>query len=408
MTLHNDLHMISGLLCAYLGGQAMTDAEFDDCVSGFYQAASGTLDWGAALRPMHERFHNWVTHVLALDLASGSIAFSFEVGDSSPEAFVDFAREWHRRDPRTQLALSMDEGEWLNCSRHFDENFVAHDPFFQEFMIPYGGRWVSGMKLIHEGDFVAMLALMRGVSQLPYTAAEDELAQRLARHLAQALRLYRSNAMLAGQASSGLALLANLRTPVALVDEQRQIHYANPAASALLKQGNVIGDHGGRLVCRRHHDDAELLIALRSLRLSPGAYLGEGRLPVDRACVRCALPDSHLHLNVFLQAVRPESSLGAFGRIPLAMALLHDPRQRLELDPFMVAAAFQLTPAEAQLAVRLARGETVADVAAGRRVSQETVRSQLKSVFSKTGAVQQSDLVSLLATLPAAGRTALS
>jgi len=82
------------------------------------------------------------------------------------------------------------------------------------------------------------------------------------------------------------------------------------------------------------------------------------------------------------------------------MGIIHDPTARPELDPFVVAASFDLTPAEARVAVALARGASVADIAARHAVSTHTVRSQVKSVLFKTGTGRQAELVSLLAALP--------
>ncbi|MCQ9375252.1 helix-turn-helix transcriptional regulator [Methyloversatilis sp. XJ19-13] len=398
MTDAHELDRVDGAFV--IGMPSMTDNEFDQCVAGFYQAASGQVDWGQALRALHEAFSLWAIHIFGLDMASGTITFSFEVGDARPEAAIDFARTWHRHDPRTRLALQLDEGQWMNCREHFDDAFVARDPFYQEFLIPYGGRWVSGMKLVEDGAFVSLLAMMRGPHQIPFSKSEDALAHRLAHHLSLAVKLYRTNSRLANQASNSLALLGKIEAPLLLIDEQRRIHFANPAARSILDAAETLVERGDELFCRRAHDDTELLLALRRLRLSNNAYLGDAVAPEEKAFMRCALPGSAHHFGVYLNAIRPETSMGAFGRTPLAMVLLHDPRRRLQLDPFMVGAAFDLTPAESQLAVGIARGMSVNEVAIARGVSIETVRSQVKSIFAKTGTSQQSDLVSLLATLP--------
>jgi DNA-binding CsgD family transcriptional regulator len=55
--------------------------------------------------------------------------------------------------------------------------------------------------------------------------------------------------------------------------------------------------------------------------------------------------------------------------------------------------SFGLTAAEARLAVALAQGETVEDYAGRTGRSMATVRSQLRSVFSKTGTHRQSELL---------------
>ena len=57
---------------------------------------------------------------------------------------------------------------------------------------------------------------------------------------------------------------------------------------------------------------------------------------------------------------------------------------------------FSLTAAEAYIALGIARGETLASIAAVRGIAVATARTQLKSVFSKLGAHRQSQLVALL------------
>lgn len=66
----------------------------------------------------------------------------------------------------------------------------------------------------------------------------------------------------------------------------------------------------------------------------------------------------------------------------------------------MVAASFDLTPAEARVAIALARGASVVDVATELAVSPHTIRAQVKAVLAKTGTSRQAELVSLLAALP--------
>src|SRR5206468_9111611 len=57
---------------------------------------------------------------------------------------------------------------------------------------------------------------------------------------------------------------------------------------------------------------------------------------------------------------------------------------------------FDLTPAEARISRLLAKGMTIAEISRATRTSEMTVRTQLRSVFSKTGARRQVDLVRLL------------
>ena len=86
-----------------------------------------------------------------------------------------------------------------------------------------------------------------------------------------------------------------------------------------------------------------------------------------------------------------------------------------ELNPVppasMLSDMLKLTPAEASVAVGIASGKQLAEIAADRRVKIETVRAHSKSVFSKTQTRGQAELAVLVTRLaflvPRCGRPKL-
>lgn len=62
----------------------------------------------------------------------------------------------------------------------------------------------------------------------------------------------------------------------------------------------------------------------------------------------------------------------------------------------ILAKTFGLTPSEARLGCIIARGAGPDTAAQELKISRETARNQLKSIFSKTGTHRQSELVALL------------
>jgi DNA-binding CsgD family transcriptional regulator len=70
----------------------------------------------------------------------------------------------------------------------------------------------------------------------------------------------------------------------------------------------------------------------------------------------------------------------------------------------LLAGAFNLSPAEIRLAQHLARGESLEQIAPRIGVKISTARSQLASIFTKTGLKRQARLVAVLARLAHLGR----
>lgn len=104
--------------------------------------------------------------------------------------------------------------------------------------------------------------------------------------------------------------------------------------------------------------------------------------------------------------VHPVTPLRAdFGAERLAaLVLIRDPDAN-RLDPEVVGEVLGLTPAESRVAVLLATGRSVREIARELGRSEHTARWTLKKVLAKTDTSRQSELVRLLLQLsPGDGR----
>jgi DNA-binding CsgD family transcriptional regulator len=89
-------------------------------------------------------------------------------------------------------------------------------------------------------------------------------------------------------------------------------------------------------------------------------------------------------------------SEGAPAHRPMRLTDLHDFPVPHE-DTLRVV--FDLTPAEARLAQGVARGDTLEEIASALGIKMTTARTQLASVFAKTGTRRQAKLVAILTRL---------
>lgn len=90
-----------------------------------------------------------------------------------------------------------------------------------------------------------------------------------------------------------------------------------------------------------------------------------------------------------------EGSKAALDNVGVVV-LLFDPSAKRTTAINLFVASYGLTHAEALLALELATGSSLDDYAEKRRISRNTVKSQLRSIFSKTDTSRQPELVSLL------------
>jgi DNA-binding CsgD family transcriptional regulator len=215
-------------------------------------------------------------------------------------------------------------------------------------------------------------------------------------HLVRALRL-RDRLVLARQTESAHhALFEGLPFGVVLFDETERVIHASVVAETLLRTADGLYYSKGRIRARNVADDQRLQQVLHGVCHSRARRTVAG----DTVIARRSNNPSPLVANIF-----PVNALehSAFSSIPAGFMLIVDPEQSPRSRESVIQRAFVLTRAEATLANTLFEGATLRDAARLLNRSINTCKSQLKSIFAKTGCGSQVQLAKKL-LLVAIGR----
>lgn len=368
---------------------------YDQIVEEIYRAGSGLLPWLQPIGRIADIFDAWAVQLLGVNKKTGVMMFSFEGGSAPPAAPVEYLRRYHRIDPRLGKFLPAPQGEWFACEEHFDDEFVAANPFYQDYLIPLGARYLYGTKLHDDESSTILMGHLTRLGDPPLSAAEKEAFRRLSTHFQKALNIKEALEGNAGRQMVGAELLEKLRQPMILIDNQRRITYRNSSAAALLSRREIVYDLDGVLACRDSGSDIDLTIAIRGLGLVPISLHGDQAVLHDRRVLKLKRKDGR-KVAATLIALRPESTMGSFGRTPQALFTIFEPGAPVEIDPFILSTTFDLTPAEGRLAAAIVGGSSPERCAEELNVKISTVRSQLASIYRKTGAGGKADLVRLV------------
>src|SRR4051812_19958080 len=193
-------------------------AQYDEIVRLVYCAAAGMETWVAALARIAAAFDAWVVHFHGADKRGGHMMFSYEAGPAPPEAGIDYIRHYHRVDPRAGLVSQWPVGKWLACQEHFDEAYVASSPFYQEFLIPYGARYVFGAKVFEDEAAVVLFGHLGHLGKPPLDESQRDAFARIGQHLGQAFSIHRHLGRIVDRDALGFALLDRLSQPVVLLN----------------------------------------------------------------------------------------------------------------------------------------------------------------------------------------------
>lgn len=383
---------------------------YDQTVARIYEAGAGRIGWRAALEPLARCLGLWSVGLFGVALASRNALFLHEGGPSGPDFALDYLRIYHRIDPHIgpALGLACRRGEWLHGKDRFDDAFVARDPFFQEFLLPHGGRHTSYAKLLQDGDSAVLLLLQGARGRPPLGEEELALLDRLRPHLGSAVRMHTEwRGRLVGETGLACRIVSRLRQALVLTDADLRIVYCNPAAQRLLARANAFSERNGHLVCRNREDDARLRSAVFAL-----AGANTPARPTDSAVIR-VIGSGFINPVMVLAtglgadeadaggspADDPQATDDAPARARV-MLLLHDTARRRQIDPAVIGEVFQLTRAEAEVATGLAEGMSIEEIAAARGVTLETVRAQIRAVYGKADVRSRADLVRMLLEMP--------
>lgn len=138
------------------------------------------------------------------------------------------------------------------------------------------------------------------------------------------------------------------------------------------------------------HSAADALLEEALSRLEAGAVQRVSSIPVP---ARDATPAIVLHLVPVRRQARDLFAGAAAVLIATPITAPDAPMTE------MLNVLFDLTPGEARLARALFSGLTLQQAAADFGLSEQTLRSRLKAVFSKTGTSRQTDLIRMLTGL---------
>ena len=178
--------------------------------------------------------------------------------------------------------------------------------------------------------------------------------------------------------------LEALPAPCLLLDGFGQIGARTEAAERMIRAGRILKVADRRLSMTDPESCRRLHLALRSV-------LGVERRPHVRLAFGQG-PIPELVLDLFRLPDRDWSLPFA----PRAMLMIREPRKIRSDAAAELMAAFDLTRAEAEIALAVGSGSSREEIAARRSVSGETLRSQLRSIYSKTGCSRETELVLLV------------
>lgn len=363
------------------------------------------LAYDAAADPsIWPRFLERVADVLELRAANFGICHTDGLGAAvmvpaswgfSETEIADYETHFAAVDPHRIPALSMPTGAVGTLSDIVPDEDLVRSEYFNDFYARVGLRRGLSSLIHNEGGGLSVLACHRGPDQRPASDEDLEFLRRLTPHLQRARKLSIQLGTLETREKVLFDVLDRLPVGLVFVDAMGGLVRANSRGERILIEGDGLGVSRGMLVAERARDTQKLAAAIANARRPD--VLGGAGAPTS---IRLPRPSGGRDLEVMVCPIDRRSTTWSDDRAA-AFLVVGDGAADLTGVALRMQDLYGLSAAEAALAVALANGATVKSWAEERGVSVETVRWQLKQVFSKTGTSRQPELIRLMLLGPA-------
>jgi DNA-binding NarL/FixJ family response regulator len=339
------------------------------------------------------------------DPVDGGFGF---VDHVNTDLFANYRTYYWDKDPWAREAER--KGLLVTASTLWDEALISQqalrkEEIYRDLLIPLDTTRICCNVVMGDEDAVlprTYLSLYRGVGSRPFSEQERRALQLLGPHVLQALRLAYRLEFGESALTSAYSALHEVNCGVVVLDGAKRIVFMNRAAERLCSGGRglTIAKQMQReplLRAARAQEDGEFQQAIDSAL----------RLFALNSCDRprsspIAIHDA-LRLGPLLVTALPlpPNMRRTASKDARAVVLIEDPAQKHPAAERLFVTLFGFTSAECRVAEALLGGSYPKEIAERFVVSENTIRTHIKTLYEKTNTRRLAALVTMLSRVAA-------
>lgn len=277
------------------------------------------------------------------------------------------------------------QGRVVFDEEQYPRALLKRTEFYNDCLLPNRGtRCLAGV-IARRDDTAVVLTALRDEPRDPFGRDQAKTIEFLLPHLTRAFVTHdRLQTLEAGEIA-----LNSLGVGVGLLDADGRVVFCNRAAEDILRANDGLTLRNGQLTATSPDTDTALQQSIQ-YAIAPGE---PNHRPRDVLVTRSAGRRPYC-----IRAAPLRRTPGPFVRVRAlrALVLIADPERHRPVAVDALKQTYGLTSKEAGLALALAEGETLQQVAERLEMQYETARTHMRRILSKTGTSRQAELVGLL------------
>lgn len=303
-----------------------------------------------------------------------------EIGDNP------YSEQFYSIDP----FVNMPDNITVTLDEHLDMDALLESDFYKLSMEPFGIHHIAGIELSSGAEIDASLRLTRGRGHTGFSDDDRALLNGMVPHLKRALRIHSRLESMSSEKELYAQAVSQLSVATFFLNDKQQLIDSNPIAKRLLTTNRGIALNNGKLTLQRPLDNQKLRSAIDAAldaRSRKDTVFAQA-MPVYDDSGECQLGLTVKPLAVKRHREHDDEAVIA--------VFVSDAAATVDAPHSSLTQLFGLTPAESRLATALANGLSLDEASTNLHISRNTARAHLRSIFSKTGVNQQTQLVSLI------------
>jgi DNA-binding CsgD family transcriptional regulator len=369
--------------------------EFSELLGVLYSAPLDQVQWERFLALLSQRTQSRLAVFLCADGRLGISCLAH--GGNIPSDRVNvlaYNQRYAGSDPFRAPCLRNPRPRIVQGDDLLPNQGLLQTDLYRDLLAPILCRYATLLILAQTVRRIEVITIWRTIDQGPMEDDYTQFLHLLFPHIQKALEI-RQVLGVANQRLAGAEAMANASpTATFLLTEQGRLLHHNAAADALLSDGNALTLEENTLVA----SNVQSRQALRSMLLMTATPSFTPSTPSPSHALALPRRDNRQPLQLLATPVPLTHRTHSGADL---MLLVTDSEKSCFFPDNVLRTVYSLSAAETEIANGLLMGYSLGEIASLREVTSGTVRSQVKSLLSKTGTARQSDLVRLLMTLPA-------
>jgi DNA-binding CsgD family transcriptional regulator/PAS domain-containing protein len=374
-----------------------SDQDFEHLVGLIYEGPLQSIPWQSFLPQLRQAMDAYAVSLVLRPPATGDRGLILNCRRSDDGSDLELAdpNDWEASTYRDQFFaidpfVNLPAGKVVTLQELMPNEELLQSDYYRDYLQPIGVFHILGVDTVEPNGMTARLRIARSRTEAPFNKTQQALCGRLLPHLQRAIQIHARLSRTESERDVYAGAVDQLSVATVILDKQGRVQSTNAVADTILGQRDGIQLVGQRLqITLRADNDVLQEIVHTAIHAQRAGETGLAR------ALRVSRPSGLADLGLVIRPV-PASEWSEGQSSPCLVVFISDPGQQDSASEKILGELFQLTPAEANLAMKLARGMSLAEVSLEQHISQHTTRAQLKAIFAKTGANRQAELVRLV------------